>query len=79
MSSHHEKRGPRPAGFHTADRPGEPARYSGDWMNDSSGEDAAAFSARTDAGSLPCDCTLDWITLRHSEDCPSSHQLPEHA
>ncbi|MET8884360.1 hypothetical protein [Streptomyces rubiginosohelvolus] len=48
-------------------------------MNDSSGNAATAFSTRPDAGPLPCDCTLDWITLRHSEDCPSSHQLPQHA
>lgn len=48
-------------------------------MNDSSGEDAAAFSTRPYAGPLPCDCTLDWITLRHSEDCASARQLPEPA
>ncbi|SCE16845.1 hypothetical protein GA0115253_1033017 [Streptomyces sp. Termitarium-T10T-6] len=47
-------------------------------MNESS-EDAAAFSATADAGHPPCDCTLDWITLRHSKDCPSPHHLTEEA
>lgn len=66
---------PASAWFHTADRPNALDGYSGDWLNESPDEVAAIIST-PDPGHRPCDCTIDWITLRHPGDCPSHHQPP---
>ncbi|OWA25503.1 hypothetical protein B9W61_06720 [Streptomyces sp. CS057] len=62
---------PVPAQLSTDDRPAEIPRYSGDWLNESSGN-TAALTSTPETGRPPCDCTLDWITLRHAGNCPPS-------
>lgn len=53
-------------------RPEEPPRHSGDWMEESSGQDTSTPKPPSEAAHGLGDCTLDWITLQPSDGCQPS-------